>query len=217
MSLTSGNSNSIMKQIIALILSAFIAPLVFSQTPDSVFISGQIVAKDWCPLPGVNVQIVDSNYGTISDLNGRFKSKVPRESVLSFSMISEPYYLSLCNVLKKPDTDTIDCVFRLDDKNGYKCKKPAKAPTIIKLNSNNRGSHIFNLVACYNKNIEKITLAYYNKYKESEKEIGFIVNGELIDKPNLIDSLNFKDFASVLIIKTTPDKYLFITATYKKP
>lgn len=206
-----------MNQTIALILSVFFAPLVLSQTPDSVFISGQIVAKDWCPLPGLNVQIVDSYNGTISDLNGRFKLKVPIESVLSFSMISEPYYLSLCNVLKKSDTDSIDCVIRLNDKNGYKCKKTAKAPTIIKLNSNNRGSHTFNLVACYNKNIEKITLAYYNKYKESEKEIGFIVNGELIDNSNLIDSLNFKDFAGVSIIKTTPDKYLFIAVTYKKP
>lgn len=206
-----------MKQIIALILSLFIAPLAFSQTPDSVLLSGQIVAKDWCPLPGVNVQIVDSYNGTISDLNGRFKLKVPRESVLSFSMISEPYYLSLCNILKKPDIDTIDCIIRLDDKNGYKCKKPTKAPNIIKLNCNNRGSHIFNLVACYNLNIEKTTLMYYNKYKESEKEIDFIVNGELIDNSNLIDSLNFKDFASVLIIKTTPDKYLFIVATDKKP
>ncbi len=39
-----------MVHYITLLLSVFIAPLVLSQTPDSVFISGQIVAKDWCPL-----------------------------------------------------------------------------------------------------------------------------------------------------------------------
>jgi len=90
-----------MKQILLVIIMLLITNYGFSQTTDSVFITGQIVAKEWCPLPGVSIHVVDSKYGAVTDINGRFEMTVPIESVLSLSLISEPYYLSLCDLLKK--------------------------------------------------------------------------------------------------------------------
>lgn len=50
-------------------------------------VQGQVTDKLGGPLPGVTVRVKDEPIGTSTDVEGRFKIKVPEESILTFSYI----------------------------------------------------------------------------------------------------------------------------------
>lgn len=204
-----------MKIIIVFIIAILCSIIGYSQKYESVFISGQVVAKEWCPLPGVTINIVDTINGTVTDVNGKFSILAPVESVMILSLISEPYFLPICDLKKGHIVDSINCVIRFNVKNKVRCKKP-KGP-IIKLDKNNRGSHIFSLVACYKTNFEKTTLKYYKKFKKQDKEIDLIVNGDVIKDKATIQTMNFTTFKDVRILKINPNKYIFVISKSKSP
>ena len=82
-------------------------------------------------LPGVSVQVIDSKITTVTDADGKFELLVPIESILSFSLISEPYYISLCDFgISELE---VYCTFRFEEKETYKCEKVTPREKFIKL------------------------------------------------------------------------------------
>ncbi len=70
---------------VLLILFALVMPTaLFAQ----VVISGTVVDQGNAPLPGVSVQLRNSNLGTTTDATGKFTLSIPSQSgVLQFSYI----------------------------------------------------------------------------------------------------------------------------------
>jgi hypothetical protein len=99
---------------ILLLIGLFFTLIVNCQISDSILIRGQVISKDKNPIPGVSISNRSTMTGAVSDACGRFEIFTPIESVLDFSLITEPYYISVCNLA--PKSDTVDLIFRFDFK-----------------------------------------------------------------------------------------------------
>jgi len=75
-----------MKRILTLILivACFTTSAVFAQ---GINISGTVTDADGQTLPGVSVQVKNSNQGTAADVNGNYRISAPADATLVFSFI----------------------------------------------------------------------------------------------------------------------------------
>jgi len=89
--------------------------------------------------------------------------------------------------LKNKTGTSIDCIIRFADKNESKCKRPKGKAVRVKLDSDNQGSHIFTLVACYKTDLKRITLQHYNDYKNQNKEIVIMESGLTLDEDTKVE------------------------------
>ncbi len=100
------NNNRMKKQLLVLLLFTFAAGYAFAQRQ----ISGKVTSgEDGSPLPGVNVVVVGSQLGTITDVNGNYSLAVPSGARLKFSYIGyldheiEVGNQSVIDVVMEPD------------------------------------------------------------------------------------------------------------------
>lgn len=86
----------------------------FGQDAASRDISGQVITEDGSSLVGAHVQVSDTNIGTVTDVDGRFRLTIPESAAtITFSMIGFEKQLldakssSVFNVTLKEDTDVL--------------------------------------------------------------------------------------------------------------
>lgn len=109
-----------MKQILRFITISSMTVLLlmsnlsFAQNVESREISGQVMAEDGTSMVGVHVQVEDTNLGTITDVDGKFRLSVPVSArIISFSMIGFKQQSksitssSVLNVTLTEDTDVL--------------------------------------------------------------------------------------------------------------
>jgi hypothetical protein len=157
-----------------------------------------LTSKDKNPLPGVLISIPKVKNGTVSDVCGKFEIKVPVEGVINFSMISEPYYISMNDIAPQKDTMYLNFQFDLKTEN-FDCDEPISKFKKIKLNEKNRDTYSQKLLACYTDNFEKHTWNYYKHFKALNQDFLFVINGHVMDDNFSPKCLMFKDFKKVFI------------------
>ncbi|MGZ8538101.1 MAG: carboxypeptidase-like regulatory domain-containing protein, partial [Flavisolibacter sp.] len=74
-----------MNKLKILLLWGFMLPtsLIMAQLQ----VTGKVTDESNAPLPGVNVLVLNTNSGTVTDANGLFSISAPSNSILVFSFI----------------------------------------------------------------------------------------------------------------------------------
>lgn len=208
---------TVTKRFKLLSIGLFVAMIANCQISDSILIIGQLISKDKNPLPGVLISIRDLEKGTVSDACGYFNILVPTEAVIDFSLISEPYYISMCEIDPKSDTSKI--IFQFDFKqNDNNCSDKLSKAKRIKLEKRNRDIYSQKLIACYKSDFERLTWKYYNYYHDTDKDILFVINGYVMDDDFSPDRLQFQDLEQVFIFdnQSCNSNILFIISMIDK-
>ncbi|AHW61554.1 hypothetical protein FH5T_03700 [Draconibacterium orientale] len=186
------------KRIQILLIGFLITLTTNAQVADTILVIGQLTSKDKNPLPGVSIGIPKVKNGTVSDVCGRFEIKVPIEGVINFSMISEPYYISMNDIAPNKDTMYLNFQFDLKAEN-FNCDESISKFKRIKLNEKNRDTYSQKLLACFTDNFEKHTLDYYNHFKVLNQDFLFVINGHVMDDDFSPENLMFNDFKKVYV------------------
>src|SRR5690606_2520284 len=80
-----------MKKIITIFHFCFLTLIIaFPSVAQEMTVKGQVISQEeGTPIPGVNIKVVGTNYGTITDMDGSYSIQINSgEAVLEFSYIS---------------------------------------------------------------------------------------------------------------------------------
>jgi hypothetical protein len=205
------------KRIISLFIGIVSSLIVNCQISDSVLIKGQLISKDKNPISGVSVSVRGLKSGTVSDVCGKIELWVPSESVIDFSMISEPYHISMCDI--DPKSDTAEVTFRFDIKQKDEhCTDKLLKYRKIRLDDKNRDKYSQKLIACFKADFEKLTWKYYQYYRETSQDIVFVINGHVMDDDYSPEKILFDKLEQVFVFdnRSNNPNILFIISMTDK-
>lgn len=86
-----------------LVLALFCTVLTYAQST----VTGTVTDSDNLPLPGVNVNLVGSQYGTVTDIDGKFELSAPNNPPFTIEFSSIGFENSSVNVSQKNQTITV--------------------------------------------------------------------------------------------------------------